>query len=160
MARSMGRGRRTGVWGLLVHYAPTRRPSFRRALSWPGGFAVRGQRSGARFLPSHARGDPHARYLRQRNIRNGLSRLGLGRASFVAFDPSLTSIPHEACRLTKKLQRELKHPAIFPKRCAAFVVTSPTCDDSRLVAGDCRKSGSSTRHHDIEPWRPGGSHWP
>ena len=24
---------------------------------------------------------------------------------------------------------------------------------------DCRKSGSSTRHHDIEPWRSGGSHW-
>src|SRR5712664_2822083 len=89
-----------------------------------GGSAVRDQHSGARFLPCQARRDPNARYLRQRDSRNGLSRLGLGRASFVTFDPSLTYDPHEACRRTKNLQRELKHSAIFPKRYAVFVVTS------------------------------------
>ena len=108
-----------------------------------GGSAVRDQHSGARFLPCQARRDPNARYLRQRDSRNGLSRLGLGRASFVSFDPSLMSVPHEACRRTKNLQRELKHPAIFPKRCAVFVVTSSTCDDSRLVAGDLDIRGTA-----------------
>ena len=103
---------------------------------WNAERAVRDQHSGVRFLPCQARRDPDARYLRQRDSRHGLSRLGLGRASFVTFAPSLTSVPHEACRRTKNLQRELKHPAIFPKRCAVFVVTSPTCDDSRLIAGD------------------------
>src|SRR5262245_4359079 len=90
-------------------WCTTRRPGDHPlvgTLSWPGSSAVRDQHSGARFLPRHARADPDARYLRQRNIRNGLSRLGLGRASFVAFDTSLTSVPLKACRRTKNLQRD------------------------------------------------------
>src|SRR5882724_13599614 len=72
-------------------WCTTRRPDdhpFVGTLSWTGGSAVRDQHSGARFLPCQARRDPDARYLRQRDSRNGLSRLGLGRASFVTFDSS------------------------------------------------------------------------
>src|SRR5713226_35065 len=95
--------------GLGDTWSTTRRPDdhpFVGTLSWTGGSAVRDQHSGARFLPGQARRDPDARYLRQRDSRNGLSRLGLGRASFVTFDPSLTYGPHKACRRTKDLRRD------------------------------------------------------
>ena len=78
--------------------------------------------------------DPKGSVIARRQKPEGLPSIDLGQA--VMREPALTSVPHEACRRTKNLQRELKHPAIFPKRCAVFVVTSPTCDDSRLIAGD------------------------